>query len=118
MSAGNRAGLLVVFAALTVQGCSGPEADDDDAIGSTCSSVIGAIVCNATCEAYVAALDNCFSDYGGDSGSLLSIDDGTCDLIGDGDYDWRCAIDAIEAEDCSTLEGITAASTGVGACAN
>lgn len=81
------------------------------------ASLAFSVACGASCEDYVAALDTCFSDYAGDSGSAFSLDDGTCDLIGDGDYDWKCAVDAIEAEDCSTLEGITAASTAVGACA-
>ncbi len=83
------------------------------------ASLAFSVACGATCEDYADALEACASDFAGDAAGDSAEPDfgGTCDLIGDGNYDWKCAVDAIEAEDCSTIEGLTAAQLAVGSCA-
>ena len=74
------------------------------------------------CADYLAALDGCYSelgfglsDYGIDEASYCGAYDGvtdaaTRDLL-------YCYIDAIEAADCSTEEGVTSMSSEAAACA-
>jgi len=74
------------------------------------------------CADYLAALDSCYgdlgfslADYGIDEATYCSAYDGltdtaTKDLL-------YCYIDAIEAADCSTEEGVSAMSAEAAACA-
>ena len=106
----NKFFMLVSMAALVA--CNGKDDSGSEEAGGTGAD---------WCADYIAALDGCYGeagfsleDYGVDGDALCepyasSTDDATRDLF-------YCYVDAIEAADCSTEDGITEMSTAAASC--
>ncbi len=101
--------LALCAAPLFSIGCGDKDSGGDDAGGGASAGDL--------CSEYIAALTECYNEAGLDV-SALGFNDSYCAGYTDVTYVsyFECYIDAINAADCSTSEGVTSLSTAAASC--